>query len=122
MGQVEMPCPECGRVQQAGSYSEMDLAPSAEDCAKVEKLAKAIAIERFPDANIVRVGVKGGVDLEFQEPKYHVWVIYDSPCESLPGDKMLGLSGILQDKMEKEGLYGFPYKFFALKDEVDRRA
>ena len=122
MRQVEIPCPECGRVRQAGSYSEMDLAPSAEDCAKVEKLAKAIAIERFPDANIVRVEAKGGVDLEFQEPKYRVWVIYDSPNETLPGDKMLGFSGILQDKMEKEGLYGFPYMNYALKDELDRRA
>ena len=120
MGQVDIPCPECGRVRQASSYSEMDLAPSAEDCVKVEKLAKAIAIERFPDANIVRVDVKGGVDFEFQEPKYHVWVIYDSSFESVPADKTLGFSGILRDKMENEGLYGFPYTAYALKDEVDR--
>ena len=104
MRQVEIPCPECGRVRQAGSYSGVDLAPSAEDCAKVEKLAKAIAIERFPDANIVRVDMKGSVDLEFQEPKYHVRVIYDSTFESVPADKTLGFSSILQDKMEKEGL------------------
>ena len=122
MRQVTEICPEWGRVLQAGSYSEIDLAPSAEDCAKVEKLAKAIAIERYPDASIARVDVKGGVDLEFQEPKYHVWVICDSQNETLPGDKMLDFSGILQDKMEKEGLYGLPYMNYALKDGVDRRA
>ena len=66
MRQVAEICPECGRARQAGSYSEMDLAPSAEDCAKVERLAKAIAIERCPDAHIMGVEAKGGVDLEFQ--------------------------------------------------------
>ena len=122
MRQVEIPCPECDRVRQAGSYSEMDIAPSAEDCAKVENLAKAVAIERFPVANIVRVDVNGGVDHEFQKPKYHVRVIYDSPFESVPAEKTLGFSSILRDKMENEGLYGFPYMAYALKDEVDRRA
>ena len=84
MRQMTEICPECGMMRQAGSYSEMDLDPSAEDCARVE--------------------VKGGVDFEFQEPKYHVQVIYDSPFESVPADKTLGFSGILQDKMESEGV------------------
>lgn len=105
---------------EAGYQVGSDAMPTEEDCAKVRLVVENLSKEQFPQANIVRVKVRGGASYIDGAPIYFIRIVYDSPFDSIPVDRSLDFNCVLSSKLKELGLMGLPNVSYVLKEEEDQ--
>ena len=105
---------------EAGYQFGSDAMPTEEDCAKIRQVAEKLSKEHFPQANIVRVKVRGGASYLDGDPVYFIRIVYDSSFDSIPVDRSFEFKSELDFKLEELGLKGHPNVSYVLKEEEDQ--